>query len=1842
MYSNEVLLRGNGHSGQMLRQRHGRRLMYRHPSALSLPKLQEFVEYFFTTKKDSNAIPVPIPSAKREQPRPRAPAVLTQRPTSAMGSIPSFKDRQQYQGSDIHPTYQTDAPSDSIKELFPSETKANMNEINNNIVAAGIIESTKHIHSFGAHENEDLLLSTEKESHTPVSGPNSALFFQGYSPETPYKQSSVPTPVASASESDFYDLEEVKNNMLQERDTPSSNYSPSISSSISKADEQSVSKVTDNDPPSNCILQEAAENDEDDGVVGEDDDALLQDTNAISREESSLNSKDPSITNPVTFDREIEEADIDIGAESENVSNSLTDQSIVSERVPPPHEMDECDMESQYKAAEMYGSTHTANDSISFYSCADDGAFVPELSTGAFAHDSSEDEKAELELSANDLNLSKLPENAQEIEWNHSKSDELIISPVKSAIGSILEASTPSSPEIGEIISSNLVNVTGDISHTDEISQRLFDESITDGNNFLLSDANDSAESPLTLSYSLQYEQNYGEPLVESKRRELNSVTNAPIIPSEKVPSPVTSQYNDSKDAGENYSSPPKRQLLHKKSQLHGQDDLSSKFRLQAAELEEVTRARAALEIRLHETRQILEVFAAGSNARANDGKTASEIGKEKVSVVKFQGDENQQKVAPPKVEDLCVEKKEVSTKDASPDDSVEIAEEEHNEESPKQLSDIHEGTKQAIEKKHHIDKKIKFRMALKKAMAKSVLQNNNTKSAAKSQSSGNPVHTIPAMEPIVENVTATATKGVEPITMPSSSTMTTVKRDDPSSAMKLLTTSSKFFSGESAPSDIFEKGHYDYISNNKESKRPPSLPMPTKGVDPRVVVLPPYNSNPVRDNIPVASSSSSLSSSAFSSVMPPPSVHRGENVGGTTNFSRNKQTDISIHSSPTQSEKVLSPDSGNKVYRGGHSRKLSHSAPRVVTLELPDFDDEGQIPDKSDAKQMPIVNAGSKQRASLGSIDTANERIHLPVPTSDDSRRNDSKETVPTIDKVPSHSRNRSDSHSSLLRKKSVSAIQVPSDVSHQYLSQLRYVLEEIDDVISSTPPVRADESFAMESALPIELDTVAAAAAAAAAAVSVANRKSLQNSNIFRRSVGESLQMTQTKEDRLRRKQFVFDGSNVGDREASFARETDEEASFPSINSKDKIVNLRKRPSHNPGLRMGNKRDDASSEMVSTDRPGSSMQRSFQPPNDYYCGGDNVSVTSGITMESSLPTTPSPMKGDISIPGISTSHLPVYSYIEQDFEYFFRAQQQHKLNDVRSSYDSDGVDNQRYPMPPSSVEDNHAAKSTVASTDKQTGNNQMNHAFSMSLSYSSSLQSRNEWGNQKLHNESIAAENESKSSSHEKLKQLPARAQNSSSSLSNQSSAEKNTSFKDSNLDSSGDESSVSAGSPTVGTASLLDSHMRVVHSYFGPFLVAMKVSESSVSSRVSLDTAWEPILWCIFQMYGIADSVVVKHIKTSQISRSLKDAGICSINSSQLDLMLVKVYTKLSAAKDDMGAPMISPASSNSSRRSNLYLQSMLSKSLTGKSIPIASASATSTTSISQSTATFEAFKELNNRIAEHLVTSKAHKKAGAGVTDGTLFAQLEVMHTKFKELILSRTYDVCEVHLLESKVSISGLLLDTLYQRSTSLPHSIRELSHKQRGKQYLQQLISKSVFLSYAPSDIAVVKTVWERNIEQSRQIFLCYATPCQPSHKQMLGFEECREIMADFHIVPQLLDSQCFARIFRTCKLFEWRLAAIDSSTVDLATSAGKPNPALQEDYFDFKSTMGNFSLTFYGFLELLTRIACNNNKLGPSPPQSLENLLHLMDISGGKSKLTSKSSRKSVSVKSFLYANKH
>lgn len=73
---------------------------------------------------------------------------------------------------------------------------------------------------------------------------------------------------------------------------------------------------------------------------------------------------------------------------------------------------------------------------------------------------------------------------------------------------------------------------------------------------------------------------------------------------------------------------------------------------------------------------------------------------------------------------------------------------------------------------------------------------------------------------------------------------------------------------------------------------------------------------------------------------------------------------------------------------------------------------------------------------------------------------------------------------------------------------------------------------------------------------------------------------------------------------------------------------------------------------------------------------------------------------------------------------------------------------------------------------------------------------------------------------------------------------------------------------------------------------------------------------------------------------------------------------------------------------------------------------------------------------------------------------------------------------------------------------------------------------------------------------------------------------------------------------------------------------------------------LNHCSLTLYrrcftsGFMELLTRIALGQQKLGARPQEALENLMHIMDASDGKAKLI-RASRKSTSVRHFVYGLK-
>jgi hypothetical protein len=67
-----------------------------------------------------------------------------------------------------------------------------------------------------------------------------------------------------------------------------------------------------------------------------------------------------------------------------------------------------------------------------------------------------------------------------------------------------------------------------------------------------------------------------------------------------------------------------------------------------------------------------------------------------------------------------------------------------------------------------------------------------------------------------------------------------------------------------------------------------------------------------------------------------------------------------------------------------------------------------------------------------------------------------------------------------------------------------------------------------------------------------------------------------------------------------------------------------------------------------------------------------------------------------------------------------------------------------------------------------------------------------------------------------------------------------------------------------------------------------------------------------------------------------------------------------------------------------------------------------------------------------------------------------------------------------------------------------------------------------------------------------RQIYAFYATNLEtrrlglsgyPAMKLLLNIDHCKEMLQDFHLLPQLIDVQTFYRQFRSVKLWEWDIA---------------------------------------------------------------------------------------------------
>jgi hypothetical protein len=248
-------------------------------------------------------------------------------------------------------------------------------------------------------------------------------------------------------------------------------------------------------------------------------------------------------------------------------------------------------------------------------------------------------------------------------------------------------------------------------------------------------------------------------------------------------------------------------------------------------------------------------------------------------------------------------------------------------------------------------------------------------------------------------------------------------------------------------------------------------------------------------------------------------------------------------------------------------------------------------------------------------------------------------------------------------------------------------------------------------------------------------------------------------------------------------------------------------------------------------------------------------------------------------------------------------------------------------------------------------------------------------------------------------------------------------------------------------------------------------------------------------------------------------------------------------------------------------------------------------------------------------------------------------------------------------------MSGVLLRSVYTRypcCLAEQHLRRCLLPPATPPASLSKTLRSLRLLS--DDELVLVRAVWDRNFEQIRALYAFYANSLEqrragfgPS-KLLLSAERCKEMLTDFQLLPQVIDTQTFYRMFRATKLWEWDIAESTLQALhghsaasvsphsqgrtyldDIRSIAGSIGIASGDnDPLDFRAALGNFGLSIGGLVELLSRIACFNPRLASHPAEALENAMHLMDASEGKSKLL-RASRQNLmtTLRHFVYSSK-
>jgi hypothetical protein len=432
---------------------------------------------------------------------------------------------------------------------------------------------------------------------------------------------------------------------------------------------------------------------------------------------------------------------------------------------------------------------------------------------------------------------------------------------------------------------------------------------------------------------------------------------------------------------------------------------------------------------------------------------------------------------------------------------------------------------------------------------------------------------------------------------------------------------------------------------------------------------------------------------------------------------------------------------------------------------------------------------------------------------------------------------------------------------------------------------------------------------------------------------------------------------------------------------------------------------------------------------------------------------------------------------------------------------------------------------------------------------------------------------------------------------------------------------------------------------------------------------------IKWAMFQVYGTPDGVTVKGIKTTQVVRVLKMVGI-TVTSSQLDLIVTRLHSKgVGVGGSSHSNTTTSTSSSTVGQSSTQHnnRSAVMGKMLkTGTAaVAVALKQKEHLTGGALSELKFPAFSELVDIVAD------SHKVAIGTVLDC------------WTTILLKRTVELKEYQrmVVESNLSFSGLLLKSSYRKYFSSMSAAATATAAALG----------AVESSHNPylncpdiHELELIRQIWDRNHDQIRQIYTFYAQTKEVRRmghslsRRLLSYTSCREFLTDFQLLPHVVELTSLVRLFRTCKM--WELEVVQclittdaemitmtmtshypqsakrdapSSTNRLSPTNSSPRlPSLDDNNYqgnnsnsttssttpadldpqDFKSAVGNLSLTLFGFIELLSRISVQQKqRFGLRPAAAVECVLHIMDASDGKAKLI-RAARKSTAIRRFVY----